>query len=81
MPTSDVILEGVRRIEDFSVVQQGLERLTGVLSIAAQRGFSPKFISEIDHLRLGEGFSGLVAQSGEPMVVRNVSEEPARSRV
>jgi len=58
-----------------------LDKETGVLSIAAQRGFSSKFIADVDHLRLGEGFSGLVAQSGEPLIVRNVSEDPRLTRL
>ena len=58
-----------------------LDKETGLLTIAAQRGFSPKFISDVDNLRLGEGFSGLVAQSGEPLVVRDVSEDPRLTRL
>ena len=53
----------------------------GVLTIAAQRGFSPGFVEEIDRLRVGEGFSGHVAQSGQPLVVRDASTDPRLSRM
>ncbi len=34
LPTSDVILEGVRRIEDYRMVEPGLKQLSGVLGMA-----------------------------------------------
>jgi signal transduction histidine kinase len=46
---------------------------TGMLAISAQRGFDPDSLSEIDQLGPGEGFSGKVAQSGEPLVVRDIT--------
>jgi signal transduction histidine kinase len=54
---------------------------TGILTIAVQRGFSPEFIEAIDGLEVGEGFSGLVAQSGQPLVVRDVSTDPRLTRM
>jgi signal transduction histidine kinase len=54
---------------------------TGILTIAVQRGFSPEFIEGIDGLEVGEGFSGLVAQSGQPLVVRDVSTDPRLTRM
>jgi len=53
----------------------------GVLTIAAQRGFSPGFVEEIDRLRVGEGFSGHVVQSGQPLVVRDASTDPRLTRM
>ncbi|MEJ2413032.1 MAG: hypothetical protein P8Y34_08565, partial [Anaerolineales bacterium] len=35
------------------------------LVVAAQHGFKPEFIAEIDNLKLGEGFSGQVMESGQ----------------
>jgi len=52
-----------------------------VLTVAAQRGFSPQFVAEIDRLKVGEGFSGRVAQSGQPLVVRNASTDPRLTRM
>ena len=57
------------------------EENDGVLTIAAQRGFSPGFVEEIDRLRVGEGFSGHVVQSGQPLVVRDASTDPRLTRM
>lgn len=54
---------------------------TAILTIAVQRGFGPEFIEAIDGLEVGEGFSGLVAQSGQPLVVRDVSTDPRLTRM
>jgi GAF domain-containing protein len=47
----------------------------GDLKIAAQRGFSPEFIEKIDGLQRGEGFSGHVLQSGEPLVIKDLTRD------
>ncbi len=52
LPTSDIILEGVRRIEDYGVVEQGLERLKGALVIAED---APE-AHQTDSLTPTEGF-------------------------
>jgi len=57
-----------------------LEEETGMLNIVVHRGFSPEFVAEIDGLAIGEGFSGRVAQSGEALVVRDVSGDPRLTR-
>jgi signal transduction histidine kinase len=51
------------------------------LTIAVQRGFKPQFISGIDHIKIGEGFSGTVIQSGEPLVVRDISNDNRLTRM
>ena len=58
-----------------------LDDETDILSVVAQRGFNPQFVAGIDKLRVGEGFSGRVAQSGQPLVVRNVSSDPRLTRM
>jgi signal transduction histidine kinase len=57
-----------------------LDEESGLLNIVAQRGFQPDFVTGIDKLKLGEGFSGRVAQSGQPMLVKNVSTDPRLTR-
>ncbi|MGD8243956.1 MAG: GAF domain-containing protein [Anaerolineae bacterium] len=52
-----------------------------VLSLVVQRGFSPEFVADIDRLRVGEGFSGRVVETGEPLVVRDVSQDPRLTRM
>jgi GAF domain-containing protein/HAMP domain-containing protein/anti-sigma regulatory factor (Ser/Thr protein kinase) len=58
-----------------------LDEEVGVLTIAAYQGFDAEFAAEIDRLKVGEGFSGRVAQSGQPLVVRNVSADPRLTRM
>ncbi len=50
------------------------------LKIAAQHGFKPGFIQEIDNLKPGEGFSGQVMESGQPLVIRDISQDSRLSR-
>ena len=57
-----------------------LDEQAGELIVAAYRGFSPEFVAEINKLKLGEGFSGWVAQSGQPLVV-DVSTDPRLTRM
>jgi signal transduction histidine kinase len=57
-----------------------LDESSGLLNIVAQRGFEPDFVAGIDKLELGEGFSGRVVQSGQPMLVRNASADPRLTR-
>jgi signal transduction histidine kinase len=50
------------------------------LTVAAQHGFKPDFIKEIDNLKIGEGFSGQVMESGKPLVIRDISRDSRLSR-
>jgi GAF domain-containing protein/ligand-binding sensor domain-containing protein len=58
-----------------------LDEQADVLTLAVQRGFNPESVAEIDQLKVGEGFSGRVVQSGEPLVVADVSEDPRLTRM
>jgi GAF domain-containing protein len=58
-----------------------LDEEAGVLTLDVHSGFSPEFATAIDRLRVGEGFSGRVIQSGEPLLVRDVSEDPRLTRM
>jgi nitrate/nitrite-specific signal transduction histidine kinase len=51
-----------------------------VLTIAVYRGFNPRFAAAIDGLAMGEGFSGRVFQSGQPVVVNELSSDPRLTR-
>jgi len=57
-----------------------LDQPAGVLTLAAQQGVGAEMAAEIDGLRLGEGFSGHVAQSGQPLVVQNAYQDPRLTR-
>lgn len=57
-----------------------LDEEAGVLSIAAHRGLGSQFVQAINRLRVGEGFSGRVVQSGQPLVVRDISTDRRLTR-
>ncbi len=46
------------------------------LTLAVSKGLSARTVAGIAELGLGEGFSGHVAQTGEPLVVTNVPHDP-----
>jgi len=58
-----------------------LDERSGTLTIAAQQGFSPRFVAGVDSLKVGEGFSGRVVQSGQPLIVSDVSADPRLTRM
>jgi len=53
-----------------------LKEADQVLTIGASEGLSQQLVAEIDHLKVGEGFSGRIVQSGEAVVVADVSADP-----
>jgi len=46
------------------------------LKLAAYEGASDEFARSVDGMKIGEGFYGEVAKTGQPMVVENVSRDP-----
>ncbi|MCL4533672.1 MAG: GAF domain-containing protein, partial [Bacteroidetes bacterium] len=58
-----------------------LNERDGVLSLEVHQGISPDVAADVGSLRLGEGFSGQVAASGEPLVVSDVSSDPRISKI
>ncbi|MDH4207932.1 MAG: GAF domain-containing protein, partial [Anaerolineae bacterium] len=50
------------------------------LNVAAYKGMSEEFVSAIDNLEVGEGLSGRVVQTGEPLVVPNLDRDPRLTR-
>ena len=48
----------------------------GELALAAYRGISPEFVREVDRFKLGEGFNGRVAETGEPLYIEDASNDP-----
>jgi GAF domain-containing protein/ligand-binding sensor domain-containing protein len=51
-----------------------------VLTIAESLGLDAELVGEIDNLVVGEGFSGHVVQTGEPLVVRDIPSDPRLTR-
>jgi two-component system sensor histidine kinase DegS len=58
-----------------------LDKETQELNLIAYRGVSKESAAEVDRLKLGEGFCGRVAQSGELMVIKNSSLDPRLTRL
>jgi signal transduction histidine kinase/ligand-binding sensor domain-containing protein len=52
----------------------------GILKIIAHRGLSAELVTGIDNLVVGEGFSGRVVQTGEPLVVGDLAADPRLTR-
>ena len=50
------------------------------LSLVAHRGIPKEVARGVDRLRVGEGFNGMVAQSGEPLFVEDASQDPRLTR-
>ena len=53
-----------------------LDRETEELTLAVYRGVSPEFAREVARFKLGESLTGWVGQSGEPIVVDDLLQEP-----
>jgi len=58
-----------------------LDENAGELALAAHRGVSAGFVQNIDKLKLGEGFNGRVAATGEPLYVEDASQDPGLSKM
>jgi len=52
----------------------------GMLKIAAHRGIVAELVKAIDNLAVGEGFSGRVVQSGEPLLVDDLATDARLTR-
>jgi PAS domain S-box-containing protein len=52
-----------------------LNKEVGELVIHAHRGVSDSFISSVDKLKLGEGLNGMVAETGEPALIKDASRD------
>jgi nitrate/nitrite-specific signal transduction histidine kinase len=57
-----------------------LQESTEALTIATHKGLSAQLVAEIDNLEVGEGFSGRVVETGEPLVVRELSTDSRLTR-
>jgi two-component system sensor histidine kinase DegS len=51
------------------------DNATQELSLAAYRGISEEFAAGASKMKIGEGLNGRVAETGEPLFVKDVSEE------
>ena len=58
-----------------------LAEQTNELVLRAHRGLSAEFVQGVKGLRVGEGFAGQVAQSGKPLLVKNLPDDPKLTRM
>ncbi|HEY4715987.1 MAG TPA: GAF domain-containing protein [bacterium] len=52
----------------------------GNMSLAAHKGFTPKFLEGVNHMLTGEGITGRVTLTGLPEIVNDVVREPRIAR-
>jgi PAS domain S-box-containing protein len=58
-----------------------LDEDRGELTLAVHKGLSERAWRDFDHLRLGEGLSGRVAVTGDPIVIRSLKDDPRLTRM
>jgi signal transduction histidine kinase len=57
-----------------------LDETSKVLRLRAYRSMSSEVAQDIDYLRLGEGFSGKVVETGQPLIIDDVRTDPRLTR-
>jgi len=79
-----VLSGALGKIEDVTGVDAAQIRLvdprTHELFLAASKGLSPEYAQGVVGIKVGEGLHGRVAETGEPMIVKNVSTDPRVTR-
>jgi len=58
-----------------------LDRQSDELALSAHRGLAKNSVRDLNRLRLGESLCGEVAQTGEPIVLDDSSQDPRLTRV
>jgi DNA-binding CsgD family transcriptional regulator/putative methionine-R-sulfoxide reductase with GAF domain len=76
----DVLLEVVKLTDLPSALIYLYDDVGRRLRVAASTGMTADFVAAVDNIQLGEGFSGRVFLTGEPITTENVSEDWRLSR-
>ncbi len=72
----------VRQVMDTEVCLGFVaDECTGDLVLESYEGVSDEFAASSERMKLGEGFNGRVAETGEPMVVADASRDPRLTRL
>jgi PAS domain S-box-containing protein len=58
-----------------------LDEEAGELALAAYQGVSAKFVQGVGRIKLGEGFNGRVAETGEPLYVEDACQDPSLTKM
>jgi len=53
-----------------------LNEAANELTMSVHRGVAEEVVKGVDRLKVGEGFNGMVAQTGEPLFVEDASQDP-----
>jgi nitrate/nitrite-specific signal transduction histidine kinase len=81
---NQILDDALEKTLEVTGIQAGgiylLQEDAGVATIAVSRGLSPGFVAGIDNLKVGEGFTGRVIQTGEPLIVRDLSVDQRLTR-
>ncbi len=81
----EVLARALDRVLEVMGVEAGgiylMDEETAELTLMTHRGVSPEFANRVSRLKPGEGFTGRVAQAGEPLVVEDVAEYPGSMHV
>ncbi|MDP3024633.1 MAG: PAS domain S-box protein [candidate division Zixibacteria bacterium] len=82
----DLILnETLDKVLEVTDCQAGgiyiLNQADKMLELKSCKGLSSEAVKEVDKLKLGEGFSGRIASTGEPITVEDISQDPRLTRM
>ncbi|MDP2659590.1 MAG: GAF domain-containing protein, partial [Dehalococcoidia bacterium] len=76
---NEVMVAAVDTVMELMEAEAGetwlLEEGNQELALAVHRGPFPETFHQVDRFRVGEGFPGLVAQTGEPIVTRSMGDD------
>ncbi len=79
-----ILSDALDKVLEVTELEAGLiffiDQQTRELVLTAHRDMSEESVAELDRLKLGEGFCGRVAQSGEMMVIPDSSQDPRLTR-
>ncbi len=75
------VTDKVKQVLDLDIVLIFLlDKDKQELKLTAHQDVSEEFITGLRGLKVGEGFNGRVAQTGEPLIVEDASEDPRLTR-
>jgi len=82
---SQVLSSAIGSVVDVMQVEIALVFLldeeAGELALAAHRGVSAGFVQGVGRIKLGEGFNGRVAETGEPLYIEDASQDPSLTKM
>lgn len=84
LETEKILHDALEKVLELMQIESGgiylLKEGSENLTIRAHQGLSADIVSDVDNLMIGEGFSGRVVKSGEPLVVQDISKDARLTR-